>query len=200
MQFLFAGIGYGGSCFPKDVSSLLNTSKTYEYSLHILDAVEAVNKQQKMVIVNKIKRHFNNDLKGKTIALWGLAFKPNTDDVREAPALTIIDALLKEGAAIRAYDPEAMKEMKKKVGNAIKYFDNNYEALKGANALVVATEWNEFRRPDFDRIKALLKEPVVFDGRNIYDPKVLGTRGFIYYGIGRVGQAEARSSGKPRTR
>ena len=120
--------------------------------------------------------------------------------MREAPALTIIDALLKEGVAIRAYDPEAMKEMKKKVGNAIKYFDNNYEALKGAHALVVATEWNEFRRPDFDRIKALLKEPVVFDGRNIYDPKVLGARGFMYYGIGRVAQTEARSTGKPRTR
>lgn len=200
MQFLFAGIGYGGSCFPKDVSALLNTSKTYEYSLHILDAVEAVNKQQKMVIVNKIKRHFNNDLKGKTIALWGLAFKPNTDDVREAPALTIIDALLKEGVTIRAYDPEAMNEMKKKVGNAIKYFENNYEALKGANGLIIATEWNEFRRPDFDRMKALLKEPVVFDGRNIYDPKIMAARGFIYYGIGRVAQVEARSTAKPRTR
>jgi UDPglucose 6-dehydrogenase len=185
MQFLFAGIGYGGSCFPKDVAALLNTSKTYEYSLHILDAVEAVNKRQKLVIVNKIKRHFNNALKGKTIALWGLSFKPNTDDVREAPALTIIDALLKEGVTIRAFDPEAMQEMKKMTGKTIKYCASNYDALKGANALVVATEWNEFRRPDFDRVKALLKEPVIFDGRNIYDPAIMAARGFVYYGIGR---------------
>ena len=185
MQFLFAGIGYGGSCFPKDVASLLNTSKTYEYTLHILDAVEAVNKRQKLVIVNKIKRHFDNDLKRKTVALWGLSFKPNTDDVRDAPSLTIIDALLKEGVTIRAFDPESMEEMKKKIGNVIKYCDNNYEALKGANALVVATEWNEFRRPDFDRVKALLKEPVIFDGRNIYDPAVMASRGFTYFGIGR---------------
>jgi UDPglucose 6-dehydrogenase len=185
MQFLFAGIGYGGSCFPKDVAALLNTSKTYEYTLHILDAVEAVNKRQKMVIVNKIKRHFDNDLKRKTVALWGLSFKPNTDDVRDAPSLTIIDALLKEGVTIRAFDPEAMEEMKRKIGSVIKYCDNNYEALKGANALVVATEWNEFRRPDFDRVKALLKEPVIFDGRNIYDPAVMASRGFTYYGIGR---------------
>jgi UDPglucose 6-dehydrogenase len=184
-QFLFAGIGYGGSCFPKDVSALLNTSKAYEYTLHILDAVEAVNKRQKMVVVNKIKRHFDNDLKRKTIALWGLSFKPNTDDVREAPALTIIDALLKEGAAIRAFDPEAMEETKKKIGKTIKYCESNYDALKGANALVVTTEWNEFRRPDFDRVKALLKEPVIFDGRNIYDPAIMAARGFTYYGIGR---------------
>jgi UDPglucose 6-dehydrogenase len=185
LQFLFAGIGYGGSCFPKDVAALLNTSKAHDYTLHILDAVEAVNKRQKMVIVNKIRRHFNNDLKGKTIALWGLSFKPNTDDVREAPALTIIDALLKDGVVIRAFDPEAMKEMKKKTGRAIRYCDSNYDALKGANALVVATEWNEFRRPDFDRVKALLKEPVIFDGRNIYDPAIMAARGFTYYGIGR---------------
>ncbi len=184
-QFLFAGIGYGGSCFPKDVAALLNTSKAYEYTLHILDAVEAVNKRQKLVMVNKIKRHFDNNLRGKTIALWGLSFKPNTDDVREAPALTIIEALQKEGVAIRAFDPEAMAEMKKKTGRGVKYCQSNYEALKGANALLVATEWNEFRRPDFDRVKALLKEPVIFDGRNIYDPAIMAARGFTYYGIGR---------------
>ncbi len=184
-QFLFAGIGYGGSCFPKDVAALLSTSKVYDFTLHILNAVEEVNKRQKLVMVNKIKRHFNNDLRGKTIALWGLSFKPNTDDVREAPSLTIIEALQKEGVTIRAFDPEAMEEMKKRTGKAVRYCESNYEALKGANALLVATEWNEFRRPDFDRVKALLKEPVIFDGRNIYDPAVMTSRGFIYYGIGR---------------
>lgn len=184
-QFLFAGIGYGGSCFPKDVAALLNTSKMYDYTLHILNAVEEVNKRQKLVMVNKIKRHFNNDLRGKTIALWGLSFKPNTDDVREAPALTIIEALQKEGVTIRAFDPEAMDEMKKRTGKGVRYCESNYEALKGANALLVTTEWNEFRRPDFDRVKALLKEPVIFDGRNIYDPAIMTSRGFIYYGIGR---------------
>jgi UDPglucose 6-dehydrogenase len=198
MQFLFAGIGYGGSCFPKDVAALLNISKANDHSLLILSAVEAVNKQQKVAIVNKIRKHFKNELKGKTVALWGLSFKPNTDDVREAPSLSIIEALLREGVTIRAYDPEAMKEMKKKVGNAIKYCDSNYDALKGAHALVVATEWNEFRRPDFDRMKALMKEAVVFDGRNIYDPKVMSSKGFTYYGIGRGATSEARESAKPR--
>lgn len=200
MQFLFAGIGYGGSCFPKDVAALLSTSKTHNHALRILDAVQAVNKEQKLVVVNKLKGHFGNQLKGKTIALWGLSFKPNTDDVREAPALSIIEALLREGASIRAYDPEAMKEMKRKVGNAIKYCDSNYDALKGASALILATEWNEFRHPDFDRMKALMKEPIVFDGRNIYDPKVMREKGFIYYGIGRGSSTEARGSTKPHVK
>ena len=184
-QFLFAGIGYGGSCFPKDVSALLNTARTNEYDLQILEAVEAVNRRQKLVIVNKIKKHFGTRLKGKVIALWGLAFKPNTDDMREAPALTVVDALLREGAVIRAFDPAALDEAKKRFGKGVKLVDNNYEALKGADALVLLTEWNEFRRPDFDRIKTLLREPVVFDGRNIYDPKVMRDKGFVYYGIGR---------------
>ncbi len=184
-QFLFAGIGYGGSCFPKDVSALLNTARTNEYDLQILEAVEAVNRRQKLVIVNKIKKHFGTGLKGKVIALWGLAFKPNTDDMREAPALTVVDALVREGAQVRAFDPAALDEAKKRFGKGVKLVDNNYEALKGADALVLLTEWNEFRRPDFDRIKTLLREPVVFDGRNIYDPKVMRDKGFVYYGIGR---------------
>jgi UDPglucose 6-dehydrogenase len=186
-QFLFAGIGYGGSCFPKDVAALLNTSSSYGHELQILQSVEAVNKRQKQVIAEKIKRHFKGKIKGLTVALWGLSFKPNTDDVREAPSLAIIAALLKAGAIVRAYDPEAMEEMKRKIGNTVKYFDNNYDSLKGADALVIATEWNDFRRPDFDRMKSLMKQPVIFDGRNIYDPRVMAERGFVYYGIGRIG-------------
>jgi UDPglucose 6-dehydrogenase len=184
-QFLFAGIGYGGSCFPKDVAALLNTSITNKHAFQILSAVEEVNKRQKKVIVEKVKKHFKGKLKGRVITLWGLAFKPNTDDVREAPALTIIDALSKEGATLRVHDPEAMGEMKKKIGNVVRYFDNNYDALKGSEALLLVTEWNEFRRPDFERIKALMKSPVIFDGRNIYDPKIMREKGFVYYGIGR---------------
>jgi UDPglucose 6-dehydrogenase len=184
-QFLFAGIGYGGSCFPKDVAALLNTSTIHHHEFQILSAVEAVNKRQKRMIVEKVKKHFQGKLKGRVISLWGLAFKPNTDDVREAPALTIIDALLKEGAQLRVHDPEAMEEMKKKIGHKVRYFDNNYDALKGAEALLLVTEWNEFRRPDFERMRSLMKTPVVFDGRNIYDPKIMREKGFVYYGIGR---------------
>lgn len=186
-QFLFAGIGYGGSCFPKDVAALLNTSKSYGHELRILDAVEEANRRQKQIVVEKIKKHFQGKVKGLTVTLWGLSFKPNTDDVREAPALTIIAALQKLGVTLRAHDPAAMEEMKRKIGHAVKYYDNNYEALKGADALIVVTEWNDFRRPDFDRMKSLMKQPVIFDGRNIYDPKVMAERGFVYYGIGRTG-------------
>jgi len=186
-QFLFAGIGYGGSCFPKDVAALLNTSSSYGHELQILQSVESVNRRQKQVIAEKIKKHFKGKIKGLTVAVWGLSFKPNTDDVREAPALTIMAALLKGGATVRAHDPEAMEEMKKKIGHTVKYFDNNYDCIKGADALVIATEWNDFRRPDFDRMKTLMKQPVIFDGRNIYDPRVMAERGFTYYGIGRSG-------------
>ena len=185
-QFLFAGIGYGGSCFPKDVAALLNTANAHKYKLEILEAVEAVNKIQKQIIVEKLKSHFGGKLKGLTVALWGLSFKPNTDDIREAPALAIISSLHKAGVIIHAYDPAAMEEMKKKVGSTVKYYDNNYDALKGADALLLLTEWNDFRRPDFDRMKSLMKQPVLFDGRNIYDPKVMAERGFVYYGIGRT--------------
>jgi UDPglucose 6-dehydrogenase len=184
-QFLFAGIGYGGSCFPKDVAALLNTSTTHHHEFQILSAVETVNKRQKRMIVEKVKKHFQGKLKGRVITLWGLAFKPNTDDVREAPALTIIEALLKEGAHLRVHDPEAMEEMKKTIGSSVRYFDNNYDALKGAEALLLVTEWNEFRRPDFDRMKSLMKSPVVFDGRNVYNPRIMREKGFVYYGIGR---------------
>ena len=184
-QFLFSGIGYGGSCFPKDVNALLHTAKTSGYDFRILDAVETVNKDQKKVIVRKIQTHFKK-LQGLTIALWGLAFKPNTDDIREAPALAIIEMLLKEGVTLRVHDPEALNEVKKLVGDKIQYFENNYDALKGADAMAVVTEWNEFRRPDFSRMKSLLKSPVIFDGRNIYNPGKLREMGFTYYGIGRV--------------
>jgi UDPglucose 6-dehydrogenase len=186
-QFLFAGIGYGGSCFPKDVSALLNTSRTHEHELHILQAVEWVNRRQKEIIVDKVKAHFSNQLKGRVITLWGLAFKPNTDDIREAPSLTIIEALLKAGAQLRVHDPVAMNEVRRAIGSRIKYFDNNYDALKGADAVILVTEWNEFRRPDFDRMKSLMSHPAVFDGRNIYDPKIMRAKGFVYYGIGRNG-------------
>jgi UDPglucose 6-dehydrogenase len=188
VQFLFAGLGFGGSCFPKDVSALLHTAGEYHRPLKILDAVEKVNKRQKMVIVDKIKAHFKGDLKGRVITLWGLAFKPNTDDVREAPALSIIAGLRKLGARVRAHDPKAIDEMKRRIGNAITYADNNYDALKGADALVIVTEWSDFRRPDFDRMKGLMRTPVVFDGRNIYNPAIMREKGFVYYGIGRNGE------------
>lgn len=186
-QFLFAGIGYGGSCFPKDVSALLNTSTVNNYDFQILKSVEKVNQSQKSRIVDKLKKHFKNSLAGKTIAIWGLSFKPNTDDMREAPSLVIIDLLLKSGARLRVHDPVAMEEAKKKLGDKIEYFPSNYEALRDSDALVVVTEWNEFRRPDFERMKSLMKSPVIFDGRNIYEPARLKDVGFTYYGIGRNG-------------
>jgi UDPglucose 6-dehydrogenase len=184
-QFLFAGIGYGGSCFPKDVSALMNTSTIHDYDFKILNAVEEVNVQQKRIIVEKMRKHFNGKLNGATIALWGLAFKPNTDDIREAPSLTIIDLLLKEGAVLQLYDPVAMEETQRLLRDEAKFFESNYEALQGADALVIVTEWNEFRRPDFERMKSLMKQPVIFDGRNIYDPTRIREKGFSYYGIGR---------------
>ena len=187
MQFLFAGIGYGGSCFPKDVSALLNTSVTSGYGFQILDAVEKVNKRQKGIIVDKVRKHYGEGLRGKTLALWGLAFKPNTDDMREAPALTIIEALLAEGVSVKVHDPVAMTEAKHRIGDRVTYFDNYYEALRDADGLVVVTEWNEFRRPDFERMKSLLRQAVVFDGRNIFDPSRLRDLGFTYYGMGRGG-------------
>ena len=190
LQFLFAGIGYGGSCFPKDVSALLKTSELKGYEFQILHAVEQVNKRQKHIIVDKIKHHFKGTLKGIKIALWGLSFKPNTDDMRDAPSLSIIESLLEVGAHLQVHDPVANQEAKRRLGNLVKYFDNNYDALKGAEALVLVTEWNEFRRPDFDRMKSLMKEPTVFDGRNIYDPAKLREKGFTYYGIGRDGGKE----------
>lgn len=184
-QFLFAGIGYGGSCFPKDVAALINSANLHGYDFQILQSVEKVNFRQKEIVIDKIKSHFKNTLRGLKITLWGLAFKPNTDDIRDAPSLRIIDALLKEGVILQLHDPVANGEAKKIVNDGALFFDNNYDALKQADALVIVTEWNEFRRPDFDRMKSLMKQPVIFDGRNIYDPQRIREKGFTYYGIGR---------------
>ncbi|MBS1611341.1 MAG: UDP-glucose/GDP-mannose dehydrogenase family protein [Bacteroidetes bacterium] len=184
-RFLFAGIGYGGSCFPKDVQALFHTSKSNNYDFKILDAVMEVNDLQRERFFNTITTHFKGDLKGKTVALWGLAFKPNTDDIREAPALYLIDKLMEAGANIRAYDPEAMKNVKQIYGDKVYFAADEYDTLKGADFLVIATEWNEFRSPDFDKIGALLKEKLIFDGRNLYNLSTIKELGYIYYSIGR---------------
>jgi len=182
--FLFPGVGYGGSCFPKDVKALVKFSGDKKYDFKILKAVEAVNEAQKRVLVKKLESHFGT-LKGKTIAVWGLAFKPKTDDMREAPAIPIIKALLEKGAKVQAHDPEAMSTAKGLFKGGITYTSRNYDALKGADALAILTEWQEFREPDFARMKKLLKNPVVFDGRNIYQPAQMKELGFTYYSIGR---------------
>ena len=187
-RFLFAGVGYGGSCFPKDVKALVKTAQEHEYEFKILRAVDEVNERQKRLIVKKMLRHFNNQIQQKVITLWGLSFKPQTDDIREAPAVVVINGLLELGAKIRAHDPIAIPKMRALFGGKVEFFDNNYDALKGADALAVITEWNEFRRPDFDRMKSLMKRPVIFDGRNIYDPKLMKEKGFVYFGIGRNGE------------
>jgi UDPglucose 6-dehydrogenase len=185
-HFLFPGVGYGGSCFPKDVQAFVKTASDNGLEFSLLRAVEAVNEQQKRVLVDKVVRHFGADLSGRRFALWGLAFKPRTDDMREAPSIPIIEGLLARGAAVRAHDPEAMEMAASIFGNRISYHRLNYEALQGADALLIVTEWNEFRRPDFPRIKQILKNPVIFDGRNIYDPQSMRDLGFTYYPIGRV--------------
>jgi UDPglucose 6-dehydrogenase len=182
--FLFPGCGYGGSCFPKDVKAILRFSKDKGYTFRILEAVEQVNAAQKQMLVAKMQRHFGS-LKGKTIAVWGLAFKPRTDDMREAPAITIINALVQQGAKVQAYDPEATDVAKKHFGSQIAYARKGYEALVGADALALVTEWNEFREPDFARMRKLMKAPVVFDGRNIYNPQQMKANGFTYFSIGR---------------
>ncbi|MBI4832432.1 MAG: UDP-glucose/GDP-mannose dehydrogenase family protein [Candidatus Lindowbacteria bacterium] len=182
--FLFPGVGYGGSCFPKDVKALAATARDAGYEMKILEAVDAVNTAQKSILVPKIKQHFNGKLKGKTIALWGLSFKPRTDDMREAPSIVIADALLSEGAKLQAHDPVAVKEARKVFGHRVKYCEHHYDALEGAHALVLVTEWAEFRNPDFKRMKELMAGHVIFDGRNIYNPKILRDMGFTYYGIG----------------
>lgn len=184
-RFLFAGAGYGGSCFPKDVSALFKTSRSYDYHFRILDAVMDVNSDQKLRLVDKVKEFYGEDLTGKTLAIWGLAFKPNTDDIREAPALVIIKQLQEAGATVVGYDPEAMDQVKKYSGLDFKMVDHMYDALPGADALLVVTEWNEFRTPNFDKIKGALKSPVIFDGRNIYDVEYMEERGFYYDSIGR---------------
>ena len=188
-RFLFPGIGYGGSCFPKDVQALIKSAEDVHYQFSILQAVEAVNERQKKHLLPKIRSHFNGNLQGVKMALWGLAFKPNTDDIREAPALQLIEALTSEGAIIVAYDPEAMSNVKKLVGDKIQYAANPYDALVGADALIIATEWSEFRTPDFDRIGETLQQKVIFDGRNLFDVKQMKALGYHYESIGRGQQA-----------
>ena len=184
-RFLFPGIGYGGSCFPKDVQALVKSGNEHDFSFEILKSVMAVNEEQKTVIIPKIKNFFRGDLKGKKIALWGLAFKPDTDDIREAPALYIIDELVSAGATVTAFDPEAMPNVKGVIGDKISYASNEYEALENADALVVCTEWGIFRNPDFDKIAKLLNDKVIFDGRNLFDLNEMNERGFYYSSIGR---------------
>ncbi len=184
-RFLFPGIGYGGSCFPKDVLALATSSTEVGYNFKILEAVINVNEKQKLHLIPSIKAYFNNELRGKKIALWGLAFKPNTDDIREAPALYLIEAILSAGATIAAFDPEAMQNVKQLVGDRISFVENQYEALQDADALVIATEWSEFRTPNFDRISSLLRNKVIFDGRNLFDLNKMGDLGYHYVSIGR---------------
>jgi UDPglucose 6-dehydrogenase len=184
-RFLFPGIGYGGSCFPKDVKALSKSAQQFDYSFKILDAVMDVNEKQKVHLLPKIKEYFKNKIKGKKFALWGLAFKPNTDDIREAPALKIIEELLSEGAVVSAYDPEAMANVRKEIGEKIEFAKNQYEALENADALIIATEWSEFRTPDFNKIKSLLKNQVIFDGRNLFELFQMEECGFHYESIGR---------------
>ena len=184
-QFLFPGLGYGGSCFPKDVKALLKTAKDNNCDYQLLQAADDVNKKQRQVFINKILNKFGNDLSGKTFAVWGLAFKPKTNDMREAPAITIINALLERGAKVQAYDPKAVESAKEIFGNKITYSKSAYEALNGADCMLLLTEWNEFRRPDFDKIKSLMKGNVIFDGRNQYNSKRLLEKGFEYYQIGK---------------
>jgi UDPglucose 6-dehydrogenase len=184
-RFLFAGIGYGGSCFPKDVQAIVRTAAEKGYDFRILKAVEEVNEKQKSLLVEKIQARFGKDLKGKRFAVWGLAFKPNTDDMREAPSVVVIQGLLEAGARVTAFDPEATAECKKHhLGDKIEYAEMPMAAIQGADALVLVTEWNEFRRPDFEAIKAALKSPVIFDGRNIYPKATLEKLGFEYFGVG----------------
>jgi len=184
-RFLFPGVGYGGSCFPKDVQALAKTSSNHNYEFKTLKATMKVNAKQKFVIAKKIEQHYKRNLKGKKIAIWGLAFKPNTDDIREAPALYTMEKLLAKGAELTVYDPEAMSNIKKLFGKKIKYASNMYSALKGADALAIMTEWNVFRTPDFEKISKSLSEPLIFDGRNVFDTSEMERLGFTYYSIGR---------------
>ena len=183
-SFLFPGAGYGGSCFPKDVQAMIKTAEEHDCVLRILKAVEEVNQKQREVLAEKVIKRFKRNLKDKIIAIWGLSFKPNTDDMREAPSVIIVNNLLKRGAKIKVYDPVSMHNAKKEFGNRVSYGKDNYAVLKDADALVVVTEWNEFRRPNFEKMLKLMKSPVIFDGRNIYTPHKLKEMGFEYYGIG----------------
>ena len=184
-KFLYAGTGYGGSCFPKDVKALIKTASDNGYELHVAKAVEKANELQKNIIFKKISDYYKGDLKGRVFGIWGLSFKPKTDDIREAPAIVLIENLLKNGAKITGYDPAAIEETEKQLGKTIKYAHDQYEAIKGADAMILMTEWSEFHLPDFSKMGELMKERVIFDGRNIYDPVELRKQGFKYFGIGR---------------
>jgi len=184
-RFLFPGIGYGGSCFPKDVKALHKSGNDNNYSFKILEAVINVNKRQKLILIPKIESYFNNELKGKKIAIWGLSFKPETDDIREAPSLYMIESLLESGCRITAFDPEAMSNVKRKLGDKIQFSESMYDALKDANALIISTEWSIFRTPNFQKMKTLMKDKVIFDGRNLYDIKDVENEDFKYISIGR---------------
>ncbi|MBN2664023.1 MAG: UDP-glucose/GDP-mannose dehydrogenase family protein [Bacteroidales bacterium] len=184
-KFLYAGTGYGGSCFPKDVKALIRTGNENGIPMSVIQSVEDVNDAQKSILVDKLLAHFNGDIKGKIIALWGLAFKPNTDDMREAPALVIIEKLLALGAKVKAYDPVAMNETKRRIGDIITYSNDQYEAANDADAVFLVTEWNEFRIPNFKVLSKIVKNKIIFDGRNIYEPYEVQQKGFVYYGIGR---------------
>jgi UDPglucose 6-dehydrogenase len=183
-SFLFPGVGYGGSCFPKDVKAMLQFAAAKDYDFRILQAVESVNDRQKLRLLDRLKSHFGS-LKGRRIAVWGLAFKPRTDDMREAPSVPLIKGLLAAGATVQAYDPEAMTVARGIFGSSIGYADNSYGALTGADALVIVTEWNEFREPDHARMRKLMRTPVIFDGRNIYNPEQIRSQGFTYFSMGR---------------
>ncbi len=182
--FLFPGVGYGGSCFPKDVKALISTAREHGLEFEMLRATEHINERQKKTLVQKVMKHFG-DLGGKTVAVWGLAFKPKTDDMREAPSIEVIEGLAGKGAKVQASDPVALEVAQRIFGERVKLCENMYDAIEGADALCVVTEWNEFRHPDFERMKRVMKQPVVFDGRNVFDPKAMRERGFVYYGMGR---------------
>ena len=184
-RFLFPGIGYGGSCFPKDVKALQKAGKNENYDFKILNSVIEINSAQKIILLPKIESYFNNDLKGKTIAIWGLAFKPETDDIREAPAIDMMEALLSRGAKINVFDPEAMPNIKKRFGDKLCYSNNMYNATEEADALLICTEWSIFRTPDFSKLNQLLKHPAIFDGRNLYNINEIEAEGFTYVSIGR---------------
>jgi len=184
-HFLFPGVGYGGSCFPKDVKAVIHNAHEHGMPFPLLNAVEDVNEAQKRRLVEKVVGEFGEDLHGRRFAIWGLAFKPRTDDMREAPSLTIVNGLLGRGAAVAVHDPEALAEARRHFGDTVTYHRTNYEALQDADAVLIVTEWNEFRRPDFARMKQLMRRPVVFDGRNIYEPEVMREHGFTYFPVGR---------------
>ena len=185
-KFLYPGTGYGGSCFAKDVRGLIKTAETFDQPLALLKQVETVNERQKLILYYKLLSHFNGNLEDKTVAIWGLSFKPNTDDIREAPAIAVIEKLISHGTQIQVYDPVALSNTKQRFQDRLRYFNESYHCLAHADALLIFTEWNEFRKPNFQKIKSLLKSPVIFDGRNLYSPLEMSTHGFIYKGIGRL--------------